>query len=167
MKKIFYTAVLLASMLYSHLYAVTQDEFLAITAKYQKELVYENAIRSNSNDIRIRKLLRKRTDEYNRLNFNGYVQNWKGTITSISTMKDDVYVTIEIAPKVLLKIDTSMRNPLSDVLAEMNTDEQVIFSGSLEPDPQGCGFAEKSITTKGSLEEPEFKFILESIQSTK
>lgn len=167
MKKIFYTAALLASMLYSHLYAVTQDEFLAITAKYQKELVYENAIRSNSNDIRIRKLLRKRTDEYNSLNFNGYVQNWKGTITSISTMKDDVYVTIEIAPKVLLKIDTSMRNPLSDVLAEMNTDEQVIFSGSLKPDPQGCGFAEMSITTKGSLEEPEFKFILESIQSTK
>lgn len=75
MKNTLILSALSISAIYSNLYADTQDDFIAIAAKYQKELHYEQRVRSSSNDIRIRKLLKNRAAEYNAMQFDGRAQN--------------------------------------------------------------------------------------------
>lgn len=156
-------ALLLATALFAlpnFSYADMQQDFTDIAVKYKNEMTRTTP----KNDIQTRILLKKRAKDFNALNFDGNVQNWKGTINRISTFGDDVYFYIGLAPKVKLIFHTEIDDPIVENIAEMKQGENVIFSGQLEPEPDDKGFYEMSMTTKGSLEEPEFRFTLTDIK---
>ena len=134
-----------------------QKNFVNIATKYR------DSISTANNDLQVRLLYKKRAKEFNELNFNGYVSNWSGRVNYISATGDDVYFDIEIAPKILFKISTNIEDPIVGKIANLNKGQKVIFSGNLTPAPEKAGFYEQSITTRGSLEEPEFKFGLTDI----
>jgi len=139
-------------------YADMQKDFTDIAVKYKNEII------PPKNDVQIRILLKKRTKEFSALNFDGKVQNWSGTISRISTFGDNIYFDIELAPKIKLSFYTEVDDPIVETIAEMKQGQNVIFSGHLVPEPDDRGFEETSITTKGSLEEPEFRFTLTDIK---
>lgn len=136
-----------------------QKSFTDIATKYR------NAILSPTpkNDIQIRLLLKKRTKEFNALNFDGVVKDWVGTVDYTSATGDTVFLDIEIAPKVQLSVKTDIDNPFVEAIAVLQKNQKIIFSGNLIPDTEGTGFEEISMTTKGSLKEPEFSFNLTNI----
>ena len=136
-----------------------QENFTKIAVRYR------DSISTANNDLQVRLLFKKRAKEFNELNFDGQVSNWIGTVTRISAVNDDIYLDIEIAPKIIFSFSANIENPLAEKLAELNKGQKVLFSGNLIPKPEEAGFCEKSITTRGSIEEPEFKFNLTSIKS--
>lgn len=158
MKRTLLSTLLITFLMPICAYADVQKDFTDIAVKYKNEMV------SPKNDIQMRLLLKKRTKDFNALNFDGNIQNWKGTISRISTFGDDIYFRIELAPKVELVFHTDMDDPIVEKIVEMKQGQQVVFSGQLEPEPDDKGFHEMSLTTKGGLEKPEFKLILTDIK---
>ncbi len=134
-----------------------QKNFVNIATKYR------DSVSTANNDLQVRLLFKKRTKEFNELNFNGDVSNWSGKVKYISATGDTVYFDIEIAPKIIFTIYTNIEDPIVGKIANLNEGQKVIFSGNLTPAPGKTGFYERSMTTRGSLEEPEFKFELTDI----
>lgn len=133
-----------------------EQQFIEINQKYQ------NALVSTTNDIQQRLLLKQRKQEFASWNFNGKAENWIGTVSYLSATGDDVRIDIEIAPKIILSVSTTIDNPLVSVIASLYKGQRVMFSGSLASS-NDTFFYERSITTRGGLEEPEYKFTLTKI----
>lgn len=134
-----------------------QAKFTEIATKYQR------AVSTAQNDVQLRLLYKKRTADFNNLNFNGSVIAWNGTLKRMSTMGDSVYIYIEIAPKIEIICNTDIEKSFISNIATAQTGQKVVFSGDLIPNPEDKGFVEESYTTKGSLENPEFRFELKNI----
>lgn len=137
-----------------------QKKFIDIATKYRNEMLSSKP----KNDIQIRLLLKKRAKEFNELNFDGTVKNWKGSVAYASATGNRIFFDIEIAPEIELSVKMDIDNPLVETLAVLEKNQKVIFSGNLVPDIGGKGFDETSFTTKGSLKEPEFSFNLTEIE---
>lgn len=135
-----------------------QRKFTEIASKYQ------DLVSTAKNDIQLRLLYKKRTKEFNDLNFNGNVVAWEGTLKRLSTIDDSVFIDIELAPSIEFYCHTNMERSFIDDIAAARIGQKVIFSGKLTPDSDDKGFEEKSFTTKGSLEKPEFEFNLKDIK---
>ena len=63
-----------------------QKNFVNIATKYR------DSVSTANNDLQVRLLFKKRTKEFNELNFNGDVSNWSGKVKYISATGDTVYV---------------------------------------------------------------------------
>jgi hypothetical protein len=98
------------------------------------------------------------------------VANWQGTISQLETnMEGKAILSVRVSPNVVLK---TWNNALSDIfdntlidknspsylaLIELSVGDNVLFSGNfLSSDEDGV--KETSITTGGSMQEPEFLF---------
>lgn len=140
-----------------------QKLFTDIAIKYRNKILSSTP----KNDIQIRLLLKKRTKEFNELDFDGAVKDWEGTVNYTSATGDRIYLNIEIAPKIKLSVRTNIEHSLIETIAVLQRKQKIRFSGNLIPDIEGTGFEERSLTTKGGLKEPEFIFNITSIELAK
>ncbi|HAU29831.1 MAG TPA: hypothetical protein DCW68_06975 [Rhodospirillaceae bacterium] len=138
-----------------------QDDFVAAVVSARN--MYRDALDSK-NEVRkseVRAYRRQRLCDLP----STYTQDWTGYVDKIDNASDDgAYVSIVIAEDFTLHAKVDPGYNLMSIVRTLNHGDNIMFSGDFEKDPEGkdC-FRERSITTSGSMMEPDFSFTLYEI----
>jgi hypothetical protein len=102
----------------------------------------------------------------------GTIRDWTGTVTQLDATGDGRGIlSVKIAPAITLQTTNNSfseaatntptlipaRSPLLAAVSKLAVGQKVRFSGNLYPSVQDC-MEESSITTEGSMTDPEFLF---------
>lgn len=107
----------------------------------------------------------------------GAVRDWTGTVAKLDSTGDGRGILyVKISPTVTLKTTNNSfsegvggtptlipaRSPLFAAVVKLSVDQKVRFSGNFYPSVGDC-LEEKSVTTEGSMTEPDFLFRFMSV----
>jgi hypothetical protein len=125
-------------------------------------------IRSSGNELRYAGARSNRAKEICAAMRPGSVQNWIGTVRSLSTNNaGHGYVGIDIGPEIELRVINAFAPSSAQFQASLPLREGdlVKFSGRFFPSDEDC-LEERSMTLSGSLRNPEFRFELSEVAKT-